>query len=199
MTRDPKPTDTKQTAPAPRSPPSADDPAVTASERLELSDAPDREPDTLIPATRHAAIQPMTVKRYEGKQIEVTYDSARCLHAAECVHGMPGVFDTAKRPWVAPDEGDPETLAAVIRRCPTGALHYTLREGEREQPRAPTRLRRPTGGPLLIEGNIELDGQRETRAAICRCWQSANQPYCDRSGPCRDWTYQPDAREVAAP
>ena len=131
------------------------------------------------------------MKRYKGKHIEVSYDTVRCLHAAECVHGMPAVFDTAKRPWIAPDAGDAEALAAVIRRCPTGALHYTLREGEREQPSVPTRLRLPEDGPLLIEGDLELDGERETRAAICRCGQSSNQPYCDRTGPCRQWVYEP--------
>ena len=135
----------------------------------------------------------MSVKRYEGQEIEVTYDTARCLHAAECVRGMPAVFDTAKRPWVAPDNGEPEALATVIRRCPTGALHYRLREGEPEHPRVPTRVRLPDDGPLLIDGDIELDGKRETRAALCRCWASGNQPYCDRSGPCRDWRYEPDS------
>jgi uncharacterized Fe-S cluster protein YjdI len=135
----------------------------------------------------------MSLKRYEGKEIEVTYDTARCLHAAECVRGMPVVFDTARRPWIAPDNGDPEALAAVIRRCPTGALHYSLREGEPEQPRVPTRVRIPHDGPLLIDGDIELDGKRETRAAICRCSASTNQPYCDLSGPCRDWRYEPDS------
>jgi uncharacterized Fe-S cluster protein YjdI len=135
----------------------------------------------------------MSIKRYEGQEIEVTYDTARCLHAAECVRGMPAVFDTAKRPWVAPDNGEPEALATVIRRCPTGALHYRLREGEPEHPRVPTRVRLPDDGPLLIDGDIELDGKRETRAALCRCWASGNQPYCDRSGPCRDWRYEPDS------
>jgi uncharacterized Fe-S cluster protein YjdI len=133
----------------------------------------------------------MSVKRYEGQEIEVTYDTTRCLHAAECVRGMPAVFDTAKRPWVAPDNGEPEALATVIRRCPTGALHYRLREGEPEHPRVLTRVRLPDDGPLLIDGDIELDGKRETRAALCRCWASGNQPYCDRSGPCRDWRYEP--------
>jgi len=131
------------------------------------------------------------VKRYEGQQIEVTYDAERCLHAAECVRGMPAVFDTAKRPWIAPDAADPGALAAVIRRCPTGALHYTLREGEPERPSVPTRVRLPEDGPLLLEGDLELDGKRETRAAICRCGQASNQPYCDRSGPCREWEYEP--------
>jgi len=131
------------------------------------------------------------VKSYEGEHIEVTYDAARCLHAAECVRGMPAVFDTAKRPWIAPDGGDADALAGVIRRCPTGALHYTLRDGEPERPSVPTRIRAPERGPLLIDGDLELDGERETRAAICRCGQSANQPYCDRGGPCRDWQYEP--------
>ena len=131
------------------------------------------------------------MKRYEGEQIEVTYDPQRCLHAAECVRGMPSVFDTSKRPWIAPDGADPGALAAVIRRCPTGALHYKLRDGEPERPSVPTRVRLPEGGPLLLEGDLELDGKRETRAAVCRCGQSSNQPYCDRSGPCREWKYEP--------
>jgi uncharacterized Fe-S cluster protein YjdI/CDGSH-type Zn-finger protein len=130
------------------------------------------------------------VKRYEGKHIEVTYDPARCRHAAECVRGMPAVFDTSRRPWITPDDGDAEALAAVIRRCPTGALHYTLRDGEPERPVVPTRIGLPEGGPLLIEGDLELDGKRETRAALCRCGLSANQPYCDGTGACKGWEYE---------
>lgn len=133
------------------------------------------------------------MKSYEGEHIEVTYDAQRCLHAAECVRGMPAVFDTAKRPWIAPNAAEAEALAAVIRRCPTGALHYTLREGEPERPSVLTRVRLPEGGPLLLEGDLELAGKRETRAALCRCGQSANPPYCDRGGPCRQWEYKPDA------
>jgi uncharacterized Fe-S cluster protein YjdI len=123
------------------------------------------------------------VKRYEGEHIELTYDAAPCLHAAECVRGLPAVFDTAKRPWFAPDAADADALAAVIRRCPTSALHYRLREGQPERPLVPTRVRLAEDGPLLLDGDLELDGKRETRAAICRCGQSSNQPYCDRSGP----------------
>jgi len=134
-------------------------------------------------------------KHYEGKDIEVTYDVARCLHAAECVRGLPVVFDTAKRPWVDPDRADAETVASVIRRCPTGALHYELRDGQPEQPAVPTEVRLPAGGPLLLRGDLELDGERETRAAICRCGQSANEPYCDHSGACRDWHYERDERD----
>jgi uncharacterized Fe-S cluster protein YjdI len=131
------------------------------------------------------------VKRYEGQAIEVTYDSARCLHAAECVRGLPPVFDTAKRPWIDPDGADADAVAAVIRRCPTGALHYALGDGEPEQPSVPTRVRLPAGGPILLAGDLDLEGTSETRAALCRCGQSGNQPFCDRGGPCREWEYAP--------
>lgn len=43
------------------------------------------------------------IKAYEGPSITVTFEAGRCLHAAECVHGLPEVFDTARRPWIQPD------------------------------------------------------------------------------------------------
>lgn len=33
-------------------------------------------------------------KAYDGKRITVTYDTGRCLHAAECVRGLPEAFDS---------------------------------------------------------------------------------------------------------
>jgi CDGSH-type Zn-finger protein len=44
----------------------------------------------------------------------------------------------------------------------------------------------------------QLEGKPETRAALCRCGQSANQPYCDRSGQCRDWRYRMDGQDGGA-
>jgi uncharacterized Fe-S cluster protein YjdI/CDGSH-type Zn-finger protein len=130
------------------------------------------------------------LKRYNGREIEVTYDPVRCLHAAECVRGLPAVFDTSRRPWVQPDGAEAEVLAAVIERCPTGALHYTRSSGLSEKPTVPTRIEFPKDGPMLVTGDLEIDGKRETRAALCRCGKSSNQPYCDRSGTCRDWRYE---------
>jgi uncharacterized Fe-S cluster protein YjdI len=130
------------------------------------------------------------LKRYTGHEIDVTYDPPRCLHAAECVRGLSAVFDTSSRPWVQPDEADAEALAAVIERCPTGALHYTLASGRAEEPVVPTRIEFPKNGPMLVRGDLEIEGERELRAALCRCGESSNQPYCDRSGACRDWRYE---------
>lgn len=68
----------------------------------------------------------MTRKTYVGPIVDVSYDGEVCRHAAECVKGMPAVFDTARRPWIDPGVADTERLAdqlrQVVGRCPSGAL-----------------------------------------------------------------------------
>ncbi|MFT9788843.1 (4Fe-4S)-binding protein [Streptomyces bacillaris] len=63
-------------------------------------------------------------KAYEGRSITVTFEAGRCRHAAECVRGLPEVFDPARRPWITPDAADAGRVAEVVRRCPSGALRY---------------------------------------------------------------------------
>lgn len=68
----------------------------------------------------------MTRKNYTGPLVDVSFDGELCQHAAECVRGMPEVFNTARRPWIDPGRADaPEAahhLRVVIGRCPSGAL-----------------------------------------------------------------------------
>ncbi|MEV1155088.1 (4Fe-4S)-binding protein [Micromonospora chokoriensis] len=71
-------------------------------------------------------------KTYEGQKITVTFEARRCLHAAECVRGLPEVFDPGQRPWIRPDGAEAERLAEVVRRCPSGALQYELVDGGAE-------------------------------------------------------------------
>ncbi|MFE2168674.1 (4Fe-4S)-binding protein [Streptomyces sp. NPDC059447] len=128
-------------------------------------------------------------KAYAGKQITITYEVRRCLHAAECVRGLPGVFDSARRPWIQPDGAPAESAAEVIRRCPSGALQYRLAEGPGEEPDRPTTVVRDPAGRLVVRGDLSVttaDGEvrRETRAMLCACGVSANQPFCDLSGSC---------------
>lgn len=69
----------------------------------------------------------MVRKLYTGPLVNVSFDGEICQHAAECVRGMPEVFDTSKRPWIDPEMADTSELAdklrEVIRRCPSGALN----------------------------------------------------------------------------
>ncbi|MFJ6719177.1 (4Fe-4S)-binding protein [Streptomyces sp. NPDC091259] len=137
---------------------------------------------------QHPAQDP---KPYAGEHITVTYETARCLHAAECVGGLPEVFDSGRRPWVRPDGAAPERVAEVVRRCPSGALQYRLAEGPAEEPDRPTSVVRSPAGQLVLRGELGVTGpdgtvRRETRAVLCACGVSGNQPYCDHSGACGD-------------
>jgi uncharacterized Fe-S cluster protein YjdI/CDGSH-type Zn-finger protein len=95
----------------------------------------------------------------------------------------PQVFDPTRRPWIRADLADPNAIAEVVRRCPTGALHYRLPAAEPEAPTRPTTITRDPAGPLLVRGDLVLDTPQgplaETRAALCACGRTQNQPFCD--------------------
>lgn len=121
-------------------------------------------------------------KKYTGEKIDVYYDPSRCAHVAACLRGAPEVFDTQRRPWVLPDAAPAEHVAEVVRRCPSGALHYVLTSGEPEAP-GPTQITLVKNGPILAKGDLHLNTPtgpiQETRAALCRCGASENKPFCD--------------------
>ncbi|MFF4894321.1 (4Fe-4S)-binding protein [Micromonospora chersina] len=130
----------------------------------------------------------MEKKAYEGQEITVTFEARRCLHAAECVRGLPEVFDPGQRPWIRPDGAEAERLAEVVRRCPSGALQYELVNGVAETSERPTRITRISIGQVVVRGELSVDTPEgalaETRAVLCGCGQSRLQPYCDHAGPC---------------
>lgn len=123
------------------------------------------------------------VLRYPGKQTTVNYDLKRCIHAAECVKGLPSVFDPDKKPWVDPDQASPEQVRETVASCPTGALHVA--EATPEQPPATPEIGVCADGPLYVRGQVEvrsIDGEtllEDTRVAFCRCGASMNKPLCD--------------------
>ena len=131
-------------------------------------------------------------RAYTGEGVTVYYDIRRCVHFAECVRGLPQVFDVKQRPWIAPDNASAELVAEVIRRCPSGALHYELAHGSPEQPEHPTRVHQVKDGPLTVRGELVIDtaeGERsEVRAALCRCGRTQNQPFCDQECERTGWT-----------
>ncbi|MBD0716099.1 (4Fe-4S)-binding protein [Streptomyces sp. CBMA370] len=130
------------------------------------------------------------LKEYEGEGITVTFEPRRCLHAAECVRGLPEVFDLSRRPWVHPGDAPAERVAEVVRRCPSGALQYRTTDGTAEPPDSPTTVHRTDSGQLVVRGDLRVRGaageRPETRVMLCGCGASGNQPYCDHSGPCAE-------------
>ena len=118
----------------------------------------------------------------------MSYEPAICIHAAECVRGLPGVFDPQKKPWVNPEGADTQELAEVIERCPTGALKYErLDIDQREEPPAESSITTISNGPLYARGKIKITDEKgeiiaeENRVAFCRCGKSNSKPFCDNT------------------
>lgn len=129
------------------------------------------------------------IQTYRTDAVEVTFDPNRCIHVAACIRGLPSVFDSRVVPWVRPEASDAATIADVVSRCPTGALH-----ARRLDSTEPAEVVRPgltvtaaRNGPLYVRGDAQVeleDGTRvvhDVRVALCRCGKSARQPLCDGS------------------
>lgn len=126
------------------------------------------------------------ILHYEGEQLTVHYDVKRCIHAAECVRALPSVFDPDRRPWVDPDRAEAQAVREAVVGCPTGALHYDNRsEDPSEAIPSDNSITVGPDGPLYLKGDLSIEipggGARETRAALCRCGDSQNKPYCDNT------------------
>jgi uncharacterized Fe-S cluster protein YjdI len=125
-------------------------------------------------------------KAYSSPEITIYFDSSRCIHAAECVRGLPAVFDSNARPWIRPNHASTAQIMEVIKRCPSGALQYENANGVAEIPATPTTFRSLPDGQLEVRGDLLFQNANgelipETRATLCTCGRSGNKPFCDNS------------------
>jgi uncharacterized Fe-S cluster protein YjdI/CDGSH-type Zn-finger protein len=126
--------------------------------------------------------------RYCGRAMDVYFTIDRCTHVAECLNGAPEVFDVMRRPWIIVDNSDPDFVAEVIIRCPTGALHFKRKDGGAAEP-VPEKntIAVCKNGPYYVHGDIEIRNSdnsilfTDTRLALCRCGASSLMPLCDGS------------------
>lgn len=123
------------------------------------------------------------IRNYSGSELTVTFDSARCIHAARCVHGLPAVFDVDARPWVRPDAATADEVRSMVAQCPSGAL--SVQPGQEASAEGVVEIR--PNGPVYVRGATclkTLAGEtllEDDRMALCRCGQSHNKPLCDNS------------------
>lgn len=129
-----------------------------------------------------------TRRPYKGQAINVTYDVRRCIHAAECVRGLPATFNRHQIPWVEPDKSPANDVAEVIMRCPSGALRFERKDAGLPEPTpAANTVTLVPDGPLYVRGEVKIissQGEtlhRDTRISLCRCGNSGNKPFCDNS------------------
>ncbi len=125
------------------------------------------------------------MKEYSTDKIVIHWNPDKCMHAGECVRGLPQVFNRDRRPWVNIKGADSEEIMKVIDKCPSGALSYEMVKKADESEIAAAQIKALKNGPLLVEGNcmlIDATGKEvavDNRFALCRCGGSKNKPFCD--------------------
>jgi CDGSH-type Zn-finger protein/uncharacterized Fe-S cluster protein YjdI len=125
---------------------------------------------------------------YPGSAIDVVWDARLCIHVGECTRARGALFESGRQPWCEPDRAEADTVAAVVERCPTGALTFTRSDdGAAEATPAENTITVANNGPLYVRGELVIEGAPpdapglRTRTALCRCGKSANKPFCDNS------------------
>jgi len=130
---------------------------------------------------------PDEVDDYAGKEITIHFNRLQCASALECVNGLPAVFKERGKPWITPDNATAQEIMTVIRRCPSGALRYTVDGATGPERDEPPRIHIRHNGPLEISGSVALntptwcEGATRQYYTLCRCGASRNKPFCDAS------------------
>jgi len=125
---------------------------------------------------------------YPGEQVNVQWDGRLCIHVGECGRAKGELFVNGRNPWCQPDVAENKEVADIIARCPTGALSYHTIDGSGQESASPENSIHVThNGPLYVRGDLGIEGAPTEapglafRAALCRCGQSKNKPFCDNS------------------
>lgn len=122
---------------------------------------------------------------YPGTGVTLLDDRDICVHAGFCGTAITNVWKMVRK---TDDTAVRSTLIAMVERCPSGAISYSLDGGATEnEPRLRTEIGVNVNGPLWVTGGIPVDvgdeGQlpARNRVALCRCGASGRKPLCDGS------------------
>lgn len=126
------------------------------------------------------------VEIVQGREVTITFDASRCVHARNCVLGHPEVFvPNVKGDWIYPDAASAGTVLQIGVGCPSGAIRVARNDGSAtsESPPVVNTVRLRENGPLSLEAPMVIGGiaAGSVRATLCRCGASRNKPYCDGS------------------
>jgi CDGSH-type Zn-finger protein len=125
---------------------------------------------------------------YVGDHITIHDNRRLCAHVGECTHGLANVWRMGEKPWIDPNGADVEAIIAVIKKCPSGALSYSI-DGKHveESVESDDSVLVSTNGPYHVTGPIALNepsrntSELPSRYSLCRCGASKNKPFCDGS------------------
>ena len=114
------------------------------------------------------------LEHYKGKKITIHDNRGICAHVRE-------------EPWIYPDAATAEEIIATIKKCPSGALSYTLADEKGHTGNGAPSIFIAPNGPYVVSGGPALNGAKRAEGAseehftMCRCGGSKNKPFCDGS------------------
>ncbi len=128
---------------------------------------------------------PDKVDEYAEAAITIIDNRGVCSHSGICTDNLPGVFRLGVEPWIDPAGASIEEIIALVKRCPSGTLSYSI-DGVRHQDHGgdPT-LKVTKNGPYYASGGVELTDDQGSEPettdhyALCRCGNSKNKPFCN--------------------
>jgi len=130
---------------------------------------------------------PRQLDTYVGQEISIYDDRGICSHAGFCTDGLPKVFRMGVEPWIDPDAEVKELIIETIKKCPSGALSYSI-DGVRVDTFTDVEaLQLDEDGPYHVRGGISLDlgdtpeseqPESKEHCSLCRCGHSQNKPFC---------------------
>ena len=136
------------------------------------------------------------VKEYTNGEITVFWKADMCIHSANCLMGMPRVFNSKRKPWINLAGADSKEIMKTVDTCPSRALTYlksttfTIRKPRKKKKAAPkfAKVQILKDGPALVTGNFIIRDSKKKKirvessvAALCRCGGSRRKPFCDGS------------------
>lgn len=128
------------------------------------------------------------VFEFPSQKVDIYWDKRLCIHIGECGQAEGELFVSGRDPWCIPDSTTATEAAEVCERCPSGALTYIDKAGQLvEKAPAENTVNVIYNGPLYFRGALAIEGAPKDmsgvrfRAALCRCGQSKNKPFCDNS------------------
>ena len=122
---------------------------------------------------------------YVGQKITIHDNRGICAHAGRCTDGLAAVFHLKEEPWIYPDSASAEEIIDTIKKCPSGALSYSVDGVEYQVKDGKPSIFIAPNGPYVVSGgpaleNTERGEQTSTEHfTMCRCGGSKNKPFCD--------------------
>ncbi len=65
---------------------------------------------------------------YSRAELTVIWQPDLCIHSAICVKGLGNVFNPKQQPWIDLNNATKDQIIEQVKKCPSGALSFIIKE-----------------------------------------------------------------------